>query len=77
MPSPSAGPPAGAHAGGGDRAPVGIDPDIAAADEVEAGVIEIVVGPVVHGHALRRQAVPVVQAFGKERVTPPIWLWLK
>ena len=32
-----------------------------------AAVIEVVVGPVVHGHALRRQAVPAVQVEGEER----------
>ena len=56
-----------AHAGGGDRAPIRVDPQVAAADEVEAGVIEVVVGPVVDGDALRRQAVPGVQVCREER----------
>ena len=53
--------------GRGDRPPVGIHPQIAAADEVEAGVVEVVVGPVVDGDALRRQAVPVVQVAREQR----------
>ncbi len=36
-----------AHDRGRDRAAVGIDPEIAAADEVEAGMVEVVVGPAV------------------------------
>ena len=50
-----------------DRPPVGIDPEIAAADEVEAGVIEVVVGPVVDRDALRRQAVPAVEVEREQR----------
>ena len=53
--------------GGRDRAAVGIDPEIAAADEVEAGMIEVVVGPVVDRDALRRQAVPVVEVEREQR----------
>src|SRR5262245_43900313 len=34
-----------AHAGRPDRAPVGIDPQIAAANEVEPAVVKVVVGP--------------------------------
>ena len=75
--APSRRAPERVHAGGADRPPVGVDPEIAAADEVEPGVVEVVVGPVVDGDALRRQAVPVVQSSGKSAVTLPIWLWLK
>ena len=56
-----------AHDRGRDRAAVGIDPEIAAADEVEAGVIEVVVGPVVDRDALRRQPVPVVEVEREQR----------
>src|SRR5262249_2126437 len=35
----------GAHRRGADRAAVGIDPEIAATDEVEPGMVEIIVGP--------------------------------
>ena len=61
-----------------DRPPVGIDPQVAAADEVEARMIEVVVGPVVDGDALRRQAVPGVQVEREQRrAPPPPWWWLK
>ena len=50
-----------------DRPAVGIDPEIAAADEVEAGMVEIVVGPVVDRDALRRQPVPVVEVEREQR----------
>ena len=46
------------HAGRANRPAIGHRPQIAAADEVEARVIEVVVGPVVDRDALRRQAVP-------------------
>src|SRR6516164_5449103 len=44
-----------------------IHPQIAAADEIEPRVVEIVVRPVVDRHALRGQAVPRVRVPGKQR----------
>jgi hypothetical protein len=52
---------------GADRPPIGIDPQIAAADEVDAPVIEVVVRPIVDRHALGRQAVPGVRVPREER----------
>ena len=52
-------------------------PHIGAADEIQAGMVEIVVGPVVGADALGRQAVPGVDVAGKQRETVPPWLWLK
>ena len=55
------------HVRRGDRTPIGVDEQIAASDKVQAGMIEVVVGEIVDGHALRRQSVPVVQIHGKQR----------
>ena len=65
--SPARRPPERAHVGGADRAPIRVDPQVAAADEVESRVIEVVVGPVVHRNALRGQPVPRVDVPGKQR----------
>ena len=69
--------PVGVHAGGRDRSPIGHEPQVAAADEIERRVVEIVVGPVVDGHALRRQSVPAFKSYGKSAETPAPWWWLR
>ena len=50
-----------------DRPAIRHHPQVAAADEVERAVIEVVVGEVVDGHALRRQAVPGVEVEREQR----------
>ena len=54
------------HVRRADRPSVGVYPEIPAADEVEPGVIEVVVRPIVHRDTLRRQSVPVVQVPRKQ-----------
>ncbi|PYQ80719.1 MAG: hypothetical protein DMG03_21870 [Acidobacteria bacterium] len=56
-----------AHAGGADRTAIRVHPQVAAADEIEARMIEVVVGPVVDGDALRGKAVPRARIGGKQR----------
>ena len=68
----------GVHARSCNRPPVGVHPEIPAADEIQARMVKVIVGPVVDGDALGRQTVPVVQVpREKSAVTLAPWLWLK
>ena len=56
-----------ARAGRRNRSPVRVDPQVAAPDEVQAGMIKVIVRPIVDGNALGRQPVPRVEIEREKR----------
>src|ERR1700676_5296116 len=57
----------GVHGSRGDRMSLVIDKNTPAANESQAGMVEIVLRPVTHADALRHCAVPQVQFVRKQR----------
>ena len=64
--SPVPAAPVRAHARRRNRSAVRHDPEVASPDEVVIGVVEVVVGPIIHGDALGGQAVPRLDVVRKE-----------